>query len=150
MKLRKGHWISTENLTREKYDQFCMKLIGAGCKRGEYDEFTSYDELVIRWGFTKVGWGYGNCIKHTSNTYIWVKSVDKELTIEQVLDLPEVKPHVPHKTYEQIIEDFNTWLSSELTYVDQSDPLSREMFGLRQAYFKGYLKGLEDESNGEN
>ena len=144
MKLQKGHWVSTKNLTREQYDQFCMKLMKAGCERGEYCEFTSYEEEACDPCITCVGWNRDSVdIYHSISGTCFEE--DMKLTIEEALSSGIESPKVlPLKTMESLHEDFKSYLTTNHPELLEAPLGSREYHLVYMAFYNGYIKCLKD------
>lgn len=146
MKLQKGHWVSTKDLSREDYDKFCKKLMEAGCKRGEYCEFTSYELIVSHPDIVAVGWSNDsdNRIYHAIGYGLFKK--DMELTIKEALGTTEETKVTPIKTPKEIMDDFELFLKDYyprlLNNLPAGDP---EVLLAYQAYHQGYFKRMMEE-----
>ena len=144
MKLQKGHWVSTKNLTREQYDQFCMKLMEAGCGRGEYNEFSSYDGEVGNPSVISVGWtdDFMSIYHSVGGTFDGAM----ELTIEEALSSDIEPPKaIPIKTIESLYEDFKSYLTANHPELLEAALGDREYHLVYMAFTSGYLKCLDDQ-----
>lgn len=133
MKLQKGHWVSTKGLTRHQYDMFCIKLMEAGCKRGEYCEFTSYEEEASDHCITCVGWNPDSLHIYHSASELYFDE-DMELTIDEALS----------SDIESLHEDFKSYLTANHPELLEAPLGDREYHLVYMAFYDGYIKCLKD------